>query len=158
MSKESSPYSLRSQSRSLTPRRVHGSTSKVRSRSQVSSGSSTPAPVLSSSSTISLTMTKFDAMFPGVGTPCSGEDIAKEMATLTKANCLTGKARICPWLLPLWNSSLELLMDSLSATPVARLKMATTPPMRLQTSSQTMAASCAASWIVSYNLMCRMRS
>jgi hypothetical protein len=36
-------------------------------------------------------MPKFDAMFPGVGTPCSDEDIAKEMATLAKANCGTGK-------------------------------------------------------------------
>jgi hypothetical protein len=36
-------------------------------------------------------MTKFDAMFPGVGTPCSDEDIAKEMATLAKANRGTGK-------------------------------------------------------------------
>jgi hypothetical protein len=36
-------------------------------------------------------MTKFDAMFPSVGTPCSDEDIAKEMATLTKANHGTGK-------------------------------------------------------------------
>jgi hypothetical protein len=36
-------------------------------------------------------MSKFNAMFPGVGTPCSDEDIAKEMATLVKANCSTGK-------------------------------------------------------------------
>jgi len=36
-------------------------------------------------------MSKFDAMFPGVGTPCSDEDIAKEMATLAKANRGTGK-------------------------------------------------------------------
>ena len=36
-------------------------------------------------------MTKFDAMFPGVGTPRSDEDIAKEMATLAKANRGTGK-------------------------------------------------------------------
>jgi hypothetical protein len=30
-------------------------------------------------------------MFPRVGTPCSDEDIAKEMGTLTKGNCRTGK-------------------------------------------------------------------
>jgi len=36
-------------------------------------------------------MTKIDAMFPGVGTPCSDEEIAKEMATLAKANRGTGK-------------------------------------------------------------------
>jgi len=36
-------------------------------------------------------MTKFDAMFPAVGTPCSDEDIAKEMATLAKGNRGTGK-------------------------------------------------------------------
>jgi len=36
-------------------------------------------------------MTKFDAMFPGVGTPCSDEDIAKEIATLVKVNRGTGK-------------------------------------------------------------------
>jgi hypothetical protein len=30
-------------------------------------------------------------MFPGVGTPFSDEDIAKEMATLAKANRGTGK-------------------------------------------------------------------
>jgi hypothetical protein len=36
-------------------------------------------------------MSKFDAMFPGVGTPCSDEEIAKEMATLAKANRGTGK-------------------------------------------------------------------
>ena len=36
-------------------------------------------------------MSKFDAMFPGVGTPCSDDNIAKEMATLAKANCGTGK-------------------------------------------------------------------
>jgi hypothetical protein len=37
-------------------------------------------------------MTKFDAIFPSVGTPCSSdEDIAKEMATLTIANRGTGK-------------------------------------------------------------------
>ena len=87
MSKELSPYPLRSQSRSITSRRVFGSMSQVRSRSQVSSGTSIPAPVLSSTSTVILTMTKFDAIFPSVGTPCSSdEDIAKEMATLTIAN------------------------------------------------------------------------
>jgi len=36
-------------------------------------------------------MTKFNAMFPAVGTPCSDEDIAKEMATLAKGNRKTGK-------------------------------------------------------------------
>ena len=36
-------------------------------------------------------MSKFNAMFPGVGTPCSDKDIAKEMATLAKANRGTGK-------------------------------------------------------------------
>ncbi len=36
-------------------------------------------------------MTEFNAMFPGVGTPCSDEDIAKEMATLAKANRGTDK-------------------------------------------------------------------
>ena len=36
-------------------------------------------------------MTKFDAMFPAVGTPCSDEDIAKEMATLAKGNRGTDK-------------------------------------------------------------------
>ena len=36
-------------------------------------------------------MSKFDAMFPGVGTPFSDEDIAKEMATLAKTNHGTGK-------------------------------------------------------------------
>jgi hypothetical protein len=36
-------------------------------------------------------MTKFDAMFPAVGTPCSDEDVAKEMATLAKGNHGTGK-------------------------------------------------------------------
>ncbi len=36
-------------------------------------------------------MSKFDAMFPRVGTPCSDEDIAKEMATLAKANRGRGK-------------------------------------------------------------------
>ena len=36
-------------------------------------------------------MSKFNAMFPGVGTPCSDEDIANEMATLAKANHGTGK-------------------------------------------------------------------
>jgi hypothetical protein len=35
-------------------------------------------------------MSKFDAMFPGVGTPFSDEDIAKEMATPAKANSGTG--------------------------------------------------------------------
>ena len=35
-------------------------------------------------------MSKFDAMFPGVGTPFSDEDIAKEMATLAKTNRGTG--------------------------------------------------------------------
>ena len=34
---------------------------------------------------------KFDNMFPSVGTPCSDEDIAKEMATLAKANRGMGK-------------------------------------------------------------------
>jgi len=29
-------------------------------------------------------------MFPAMGTPCSDEDIAKEMATLVKGNCVTG--------------------------------------------------------------------
>ena len=91
MSEESSPYPLRSRSRSLTSRRVRGSTSQVRSRSQVSSGTSIPAPVLSSISTTTSNMTKFDAMFPAVGTPCSDEDIAKEMATLAKGNRGTGK-------------------------------------------------------------------
>ena len=36
-------------------------------------------------------MSKFDNMFPSVGTPCPGKDIAKEMATLTKVNRGTGK-------------------------------------------------------------------
>jgi hypothetical protein len=36
-------------------------------------------------------MSKFDAMFPGVGTPCSDEDIAKDTTTLTKANRGTGR-------------------------------------------------------------------
>jgi hypothetical protein len=36
-------------------------------------------------------LSKFDAMFHGVGTPCSDEDIAKEMVTLAKSNCRTGK-------------------------------------------------------------------
>jgi hypothetical protein len=36
-------------------------------------------------------MFTFDAMFPRVGTPCSDEDIAKEMASLAKANRGTGK-------------------------------------------------------------------
>jgi hypothetical protein len=36
-------------------------------------------------------MSKFDAMFPGVGTPFSDEDITKEMATLAKTNNGTGK-------------------------------------------------------------------
>jgi hypothetical protein len=36
-------------------------------------------------------ISKFDAMFPGAGTTCSDEDIAKEMATLAKVNRLTGK-------------------------------------------------------------------
>ena len=36
-------------------------------------------------------MSKFDAMFPGVGTPFSDEDIAKEMATLEITNRGTGK-------------------------------------------------------------------
>jgi hypothetical protein len=34
---------------------------------------------------------KFGAIFPGVGTPCSNEDIAKEMANLAKSNCGTRK-------------------------------------------------------------------
>jgi hypothetical protein len=40
---------------------------------------------------MSTNVSKFDALFPGVGTPCSDEDIAKEMATLSKSNCGTGK-------------------------------------------------------------------
>ena len=36
-------------------------------------------------------MSKFNAMFPGVGTPCSDKDIAKEMATLAKVNHGKGK-------------------------------------------------------------------
>ena len=36
-------------------------------------------------------MTKFDTIFPAVGTPCSDEDIAKEMATLANGNRRTGK-------------------------------------------------------------------
>jgi len=46
---ETSPYPLRFQSRPLTSRRVRGSTPQGRSHSQVASGTSTPAPVLSSS-------------------------------------------------------------------------------------------------------------
>ena len=34
---------------------------------------------------------KFDNMFPSVGTPCSDKDIAKEMATLVKVNLGMGK-------------------------------------------------------------------
>jgi hypothetical protein len=37
------------------------------------------------------TTSKFDAIFPGVGSPCSDEDIAKEMTTLAKGNRRTGK-------------------------------------------------------------------
>ncbi len=40
---------------------------------------------------MSSNISKFDAMFPRVGTPCSDEDIAKEMATLAKGNHRTGK-------------------------------------------------------------------
>ena len=36
-------------------------------------------------------MSKFDAMLPGVGSPCFDKDIAKSMATLVKSNCGTGK-------------------------------------------------------------------
>ncbi len=54
----------------------------------------TCSAVLSSSSalsTMSTNVSKFDTMFPGVGTPCSDEDISKEMATLAKSNRGTGK-------------------------------------------------------------------
>ncbi len=95
MSKESSPYPLRSRSRSLTPRRVRGTTSQVRSHSQVSSGASTiPASVLSSSSTISSTMSS--------SMPCSPE---WEPLALTKTlpkkwhplqRRITGQARSSP--------------------------------------------------------------
>jgi hypothetical protein len=40
---------------------------------------------------MSSTISKFIAMFPGVGTLCSDEDIAKEMVTLAKGNRGTGK-------------------------------------------------------------------
>jgi hypothetical protein len=40
---------------------------------------------------MSSNISKFDAMFPGVGTSCSDEDIAKEMATLANGNHGTGK-------------------------------------------------------------------
>ena len=64
---------------------------------------------------------KFDNMFPSVGTPCSDEDIAKEMATLAKANRGTGKELAKN--LTLATASLEFkcsesLMDSLFAIPV----------------------------------------
>jgi hypothetical protein len=36
-------------------------------------------------------MSKFDVMFPGVGSPCSDKDIAKSMATLSMSNRGTGK-------------------------------------------------------------------
>ncbi len=53
-------------------------------------------------------MSKFNAMFPGVGTPCSDKDIAKEMATLAKANRGTGKdltKNLSLATMPHWNSS-----------------------------------------------------
>ena len=68
---------------------------QVRSRSQVPSGNSTPAsipiPFPSVLFVVSSIMSKFDAMFPRVGSPCSDKDIDKSMATLPKSNRGTGK-------------------------------------------------------------------
>ena len=105
-------------------------------------------------------MTKFDAMFPGVGTPRSDEDIAKEMATLAKANRGTGKELAKN--LSLATASLEFKFGVTNGLTIRNSSGeiedgAITLPMKSPTSSQTMAASCAASWIASSNSTCKMQ-
>ena len=148
MSKESR-HSKQTRSQSLTSQSDCGTSPQVRSHSQVPSGNSTPAsipiPFPSVPLIVSSIMSKFDAMFPGLGSPCSDKDIAKSMAMLAKSNRGTGKelTKNLSVQRPPWNSSSESHVDSLFTIHLAKLRTRTTPPTRLQTSSAIIGASCA---------------
>jgi hypothetical protein len=104
-------------------------------------------------------VSKFDAMFPVVGTPCSDEDFAKEMATLVKSNCGTGK---------------ELTKNLALATASLEFKFGVTNRLTICNSSgeiedgnyfsnkianifSKIAVLCNASWNLSSSTICRMQ-